>query len=482
MAIGLAAVLSIVLWAGTAQAAPLAMLDGNLQVVDLSDLIAPLPLSVNSTTQILWRTQDWEHSSYKNPIWPSGGESILGYPSVVKNTLGQNPDGKYYLYYAHHDPMSGIGCAVANSITGPYIKISPTDSKVLTVPNYNPAGPNPDDPSHYSTPSVVWNEDTGLWNMYFHYFNHFHGAWTASPEYPGEGWQMTGLATTPDLSSNNWTIYKDPSYGSVSVWDIVPVHQSTNEDWAKLSSSYNAVQQLPDGTWLAFCRGTKSNGMTELGFATSTDGKHWGYMSENPVIHKDAPWSPQAADDVYRPKFIGYLGKNGEGKDEYLVAWSETDGHASIIYGKTTDFITFERDSRGYVNWGGNTDGMVSAWREGDKLYLFSGQYVYTMDLSGVIPEPALLPGDVDGDNDVDIFDWSIFQVAYGQTEGMDWSHGDFDGDGDVDIFDWSIFQPNYGTSRAGDPLPEPAALSLLALCCLAMIRHVADDGRPSHR
>ena len=167
------------------------LLDGNLQIVDLSDLNAPLPLTVDSTTQVLTRTQDWEHSSWMNPSWPTGGLSIFGYPTVVKNTHGLNQDGKYYLYYAHHDPMSGIGCAVADSITGTYYKIPGTDSlgnpdsKVLTVPNYNPAGPNTGDPSHYSSPSVVWNENESKWFMYFHYDNHYHSAWESDPNYGG---------------------------------------------------------------------------------------------------------------------------------------------------------------------------------------------------------------------------------------------------------------------------------------------------------
>ena len=165
----LALVVTIALSVEWIGAAPPNMLDGNLQVVDLSDLISPLPRFVDDSTQILSRTQDWEHSSWKNSNWPSAGGSILGYSSVVKNTHGQNPDGKYYLYYAHHDPMSGIGLAVADSVTGPYTKFNPTDNKVLTVPNYRPWGPNPDDPSHYSSPSVVWNADTELWTMYFHY-------------------------------------------------------------------------------------------------------------------------------------------------------------------------------------------------------------------------------------------------------------------------------------------------------------------------
>ena len=126
--------------------------------------------------------------------------------------------------------------------------------------------------------------------MYFHYFNHFHGAWTANPAYPGEGWQMTALATTPDLSSHNWTIYTDPSYSGVSVWDIVPVLHTTDEEWANEATSYDAVQRLPNGTWLAFMRGSNtSTGMPTVGFATSNDGRNWDYFPENPVI---APGKP----------------------------------------------------------------------------------------------------------------------------------------------------------------------------------------------
>ena len=400
LTVGLVAVMVFLLSGQIAEAG----LDNNLQVIDLRDLAGDLPLDVVSTTQILWQTQDWEHSSWGNPSWPVGGHESTGFPTVVKNTHGLNPDGKYYLYYAHHDPMSGIGCAVADTITGPYTKISPTDSKVLTVPNYNPAGPNPGDPSHYSSPSVVWNEDEGLWFLYFHYYNHYHGTWESSQ--PGDGYQMTALATTDDLSSHSWTILTDPAWGTVSVWDIVPVHQTTDEAWAILASSYNSVHQLPTGQWLAFCRGTKANGKTELGFATSADGSNWTYFTENPVIHKDAAWSPSAVDDVYRPKFIGYLGDG-----EYLVAWSE-HSNPYIIYSKTTDFKTFTRDPRGYANWGVGKDGIVSAWREGDKLYLFSEKYLYVMNFT------VYAPGDFDGNGYVDFDDLQLLVEQWLQSPG----------------------------------------------------------------
>ncbi|MBC8291275.1 MAG: twin-arginine translocation signal domain-containing protein [Planctomycetes bacterium] len=100
------------------------VLDNNLQVVDLSDLKQPLPLTVNSTKQILKQTEDWEHSSYKNSNWPAGGHQSIGYPSVVRNVHGKSQDGQYFLFYAHHDPMSGIGCAIADSIRGPFVKLA----------------------------------------------------------------------------------------------------------------------------------------------------------------------------------------------------------------------------------------------------------------------------------------------------------------------------------------------------------------------
>ncbi|MFP6571046.1 MAG: hypothetical protein VB674_00370, partial [Vicinamibacterales bacterium] len=359
-------------------------LDNNLKCVDLSDLKGPLPLDVVSSAQILKQTEDWEHSSYKNPDWPVGGHKSLGYPTMVKNDHGKNQDGKYYLYYAHHDPMSGIGCAVAASIKGPYVKVAnlpDSDRKhsmVLTVEHYKPDGPNRDDPSHYCSPCVVWNEEEQLWFMYFHYFNHLHGAWTASADDPGEGWQMTALATCPDLSSHEWTIWKNAKHGKVSVWDIVPVLPTTGEDWMKSQSSYHAIQRLPDGQWLAFLRGTPTTGpRPTVGFATSDDGRVWKYFPENPVIAQGKPWTQKSKE--YRPAFIGYLGSNKAGQQVYLVAWAEHP-EPHVIYSLTTDFKTFRRDPRGYAKWGG-ADGLVSVWREGDRLYLFAEKNVYEMAL-----------------------------------------------------------------------------------------------------
>ena len=78
-----------------------------------------------------------------------------------------------------------------------------------------------------------------------------------------------------------------------------------------------------------------------------------------------------------------------------------------------------------------------------------------------------LLPGDVNGDGNVDINDLTIVLSEFGQT-GMTWSQGDFNGDGKVDINDLTIVLANFGATYAAAPgvkaVPEPSSLALLLL------------------
>ena len=113
-------------------------LDNNLKCVDLSDLKGQLPLDVISSKKILVRSESWEYSTW---TVAARKDDTVGYPTVVHNVRGKNPDGKYYLYYAHHDPTSGIACAVADSIEGPYHKLKKLEpqrehSLVLVNPHF----------------------------------------------------------------------------------------------------------------------------------------------------------------------------------------------------------------------------------------------------------------------------------------------------------------------------------------------------------
>jgi len=350
-------------------------LDNNLKCVDLSDLKGDLPLDVADSKQILWQTEDWEHSVWKNPNWPSGGRDSIGFPTLVRNDRGPNPDGRYYLFYAHHDPRSGIGVAVADAIAGPYSKKVnvPGRSDNQVVPAANAASTHPGDPDHTSSPWVVWNEQEELWFMYFHYFNHIRNV--------VPGFQLTAMAATPDLASHNWTIWQDAKGGTTPPYR--PVLPTTSDVWISEASSYNTVHRLPDGSWVAFLRGTSTipRDPPKLGFASSDDGRNWNYFAENPIIHQNDGGGGR--NGVYRPGFIGYLGKTRSGEHKYLVAWQESvhfDGDTRLIFGYTTDFKTVTRDPRGHVHWEG-ADGPISPWREGDRLYLFSGKFVHLIKL-----------------------------------------------------------------------------------------------------
>ncbi|MCP4814240.1 MAG: hypothetical protein GY888_17160, partial [Planctomycetaceae bacterium] len=74
-------------------------LDNNLKCVDLSDMKGNLPLDVVSSKKILVRSESWEYSTWTEA---ARKDDTVGYPTMVRNDRGKNPDGKYYLYYAHH--------------------------------------------------------------------------------------------------------------------------------------------------------------------------------------------------------------------------------------------------------------------------------------------------------------------------------------------------------------------------------------------
>jgi hypothetical protein len=64
-----------------------------------------------------------------------------------------------------------------------------------------------------------------------------------------------------------------------------------------------------------------------------------------------------------------------------------------------------------------------------------------------VVCDDVECPGDLDGDNDVDLADLSQLLSSYGMTSGAQEEDGDMDGDGDVDLADLSALLAVYGTT-----------------------------------
>jgi hypothetical protein len=93
----------------------------------------------------------------------------------------------------------------------------------------------------------------------------------------------------------------------------------------------------------------------------------------------------------------------------------------------------------------------------------------------GLFPGMLSLPGDADGDGDVDADDMAVISANYGLATGNGAADGDHNGDGIVDLSDWSIAAVNFGVivsdQFGADSLPEPASLMLLITAAAACSR-----------
>ena len=75
-----------------------------------------------------------------------------------------------------------------------------------------------------------------------------------------------------------------------------------------------------------------------------------------------------------------------------------------------------------------------------------------THDAESVWSDPlsvhVVIPGDLDGDGDVDLADLAQLLANYGTTSGATYEMGDIDGDGDVDLSDLAALLGHYGESE----------------------------------
>ena len=82
------------------------------------------------------------------------------------------------------------------------------------------------------------------------------------------------------------------------------------------------------------------------------------------------------------------------------------------------------------------------------------------------------VPGDLDGDGDVDDIDLGLFEGQFGSQAPGTYT-ADFDGDEDVDLDDYLVMRNNIGAGAAAAPgaTPEPATMTVLAIGGLMVVR-----------
>ncbi len=100
-----------------------------------------------------------------------------------------------------------------------------------------------------------------------------------------------------------------------------------------------------------------------------------------------------------------------------------------------------ELNAAGFVYLSGD-DGGLQASGDVDATTQASDHAPVVIDFS----IPTGLPGDLDGDGDVDLSDLAGLLSNYGMTSGAVPEDGDLDGDGDVDLSDLAALLANYGT------------------------------------
>lgn len=84
------------------------------------------------------------------------------FPSVIATTGRiEKPLGKYYLYYAPHDPPGGICLAYADDLAGPWKEYDKNPVIARKWPPHH-------DVSHVSGPHALWHEKEGCLFLYYH--------------------------------------------------------------------------------------------------------------------------------------------------------------------------------------------------------------------------------------------------------------------------------------------------------------------------
>lgn len=133
-----------------------------------------------------------------------------------------------------------------------------------------------------------------------------------------------------------------------------------------------------------------------------------------------------------------------------------------------------EDDSQwdGWVNGNGAIDeatvtiDSIYFWGSGDaQIYLDTVSH----NPDGMLGAPPI-PGDFDGDNDVDGDDLADWKDGFGTTSGALVADGDADDDGDVDGNDFLVWQRNVTPANNAAPVPEPAAGVLALLAAVGLL------------
>ncbi len=171
---------------------------------------------------------------------------------------------------------------------------------------------------------------------------------------------------------------------------------------------------------------------------------------------------------------------------ELLLSESITTPRSMVFDPATDDLLVLSADGiEGQVLRIDTATGDVSVMIEGligstftnwstlgisdDGSQLFVADYGTDRIYEFALEVTSLIPGDANGDGNVDVTDLGILATNYGAICGKVWADADFTGDGNVDVSDLGILATNYGTTSSS-AVPEPGAMAMLMAMLITLV------------
>jgi len=204
--------------------------------------------------------------------------------------------------------------------------------------------------------------------------------------------------------------------------------------------------------------------------ATNIGGGIWGNVVVLRLYGSDTPFQAAEGSPIMGDAMVTPDGR--ETPPFTLIAYSKNDNYADAQWHTTQEYVWD-------VDIGGQTHSDYYLVR------LRPSQHKMDREVTGTEPElvdsyskfdnvifeivGAAIPGDTDGDGDVDLDDLFAVRNNFGTTSGATLADGDTDGNGDVDLDDLFTVRNNFGTGLAA--VPEPMTLWFVGLGALALLR-----------